>query len=116
MAITVKPRVLILGHMAPSIGGPATYLSWIIGSTLTNECDLIPFNIGRPPKLTVCNNFGYSALWNSGPRRMLIAITTTLRHIFCFSIVVAPVSPEYCSYSYGPILGILGNSHLSDGL
>jgi glycosyltransferase involved in cell wall biosynthesis len=79
-----RPRVLVLGHLPPSQGGPATYLSAVLASQLADRFELRPYNIGRPPKPKVHNNIGYSALWNAGPRRMLLAITITLRHVLLF--------------------------------
>jgi glycosyltransferase involved in cell wall biosynthesis len=79
-----SPRILVLGHLPPSQGGPATYLSAVLASQLADRFELRPYNIGRPPKPKVHNNIGYSALWNAGPRRMLRAITITLRHLLFF--------------------------------
>lgn len=93
MAGGQRPKVLILGHLPPSQGGPATYLSAVLGSRLADSFDLRTYNIGRPPKLAVDNNIGYSALWNAGVRRMVLAITITLRHIFVFPVELLRVRP-----------------------
>ena len=88
-----SPRVLVLGHLPPSVGGPATYLSAVLSSSLADRFDLRPYNIGRPPKPKVHNNFGYSALWNAGLRRMLLAVAITLRHVLCFPLELLRLRP-----------------------
>jgi glycosyltransferase involved in cell wall biosynthesis len=93
LAAEKRPRVLILGHLPPSQGGPATYLSAILSSRLTEQFELRPYNIGRPPKAGVHNNFGYSVLWNAGMRRMLLAIAITLRHLLLFPLELLRFRP-----------------------
>ncbi len=88
-----SPRVLILGHLPPSRGGPATYLPTILTSSLGDRFDLRPFSIGRPPKPGVHNNFGYSVLWNAGVRRMFVAIAITLRHLLLFPLELLRFRP-----------------------
>jgi glycosyltransferase involved in cell wall biosynthesis len=88
-----RPRVLVLGHLPPSQGGPATYLSAILASSLGDRFDFRPYTIGRPPKPAVHNNFGYSVLWNAGVRRMFLAIAITLRHLVLFPLELLRFSP-----------------------
>ena len=88
-----RPRVLVLGHLPPSQGGPATYLTTIFSSRLAERFELRPYNIGRPPKPAVHDNFGYSGLWNAGVRRMLIAVVITLRHVLLFPLELARFRP-----------------------
>lgn len=88
-----RPRVLVLGHLPPSQGGPATYLSTILNSSLGDRFDLRPYGIGRPPKPAVHDNFGYSALWNAGVRRAFLAIAVTLRHLFLFPLELLRFRP-----------------------
>jgi glycosyltransferase involved in cell wall biosynthesis len=93
MDLGKRPRVLVLGHLPPSQGGPATYLSAILASSLGDRFDLRPYTIGRPPKPTVHNNFGYSVLWNAGVRRMFLAIGITLRHLLLFPLELLRFRP-----------------------
>ena len=88
-----RPRVLVLGHLPPSQGGPATYLSAILASSLGDRFDLRPYTIGRPPKPAVHNNFGYSVLWNAGVRRMFLAIAITLQHLLLFPLQLLRFRP-----------------------
>ena len=88
-----SPRVLVLGHLPPSQGGPARYLTTILSSHLTDRFELRPYNIGRPPKRSVHNNLGYSALWNAGVRRMLLGIAITLRHLLLFPLELLKFRP-----------------------
>jgi glycosyltransferase involved in cell wall biosynthesis len=83
----------VLGHLPPSQGGPATYLTTIFSSRLAERFELRPYNIGRPPKPAVHDNFGYSGLWNAGVRRMLIAVVITLRHVLLFPLELARCRP-----------------------
>jgi glycosyltransferase involved in cell wall biosynthesis len=93
MSAETRPRVLVLGHLPPSQGGPATYLSTIFSSSLGDRFDLRPYSIGRPPKPAVHNNFGYSVLWNAGVRRMFVAIAITLRHLLLFPVELLRFRP-----------------------
>lgn len=88
-----QPKVVIAAHLPPSVGGPASLLINIFSSTLGNDFKIIPFNIGRPPKVGVRNNFGYNIIFNAGIRRGFVAIWLTLRHIFEFPILLSKEQP-----------------------
>ncbi len=80
----MKPQVLVVGHFPPAAGGITSLLQTIFSSTLTQHYDLLPFNIGRPAKANVMNNFGYRAIWNSGLGRAWLAIRLTLWRMAIF--------------------------------
>lgn len=89
-----QPKVIIAAHLPPSVGGPAALLHDILSSSLSRDFKLIPFNIGRPPKPHVHNNFGYQAVLNAGIRRTLIAIWLTLKHLAQFPLVLLWERPD----------------------
>lgn len=89
-----RPKVIIAAHLPPSVGGPAALLSDILSSSLSRDFELIPFNIGRPPKPHVRNNFGYRSILNAGIRRTLIAIWITLHHLLQFPLVLFREHPD----------------------
>ena len=88
-----RPKIIIAAHLPPSVGGPASLLINIFSSDLVKDFELIPFNIGRPPKFSVQNNFGYKALFNAGLRRVLVAIWITLYHVMKFPAVLLKERP-----------------------
>ena len=88
-----RPKILIAAHLPPSVGGPASLLINIFSSHLVKDFELIPFNIGRPPKFSVKNNFGYTTLFNAGLWRALIAIWITLLHIVEFPVLLLKKRP-----------------------
>jgi glycosyltransferase involved in cell wall biosynthesis len=65
----------------------------MLSSSLGDRFDLRPYNIGRPPKPAVHNNFGYSVLWNAGVRRMFVGIAITLRHLLLFPLELLRFRP-----------------------
>jgi len=99
-----KPKVLVAGHLPPAVGGITSQLLTILGSQINQEFMLVPFNIGRPVKRNVTNNFGYHALVNSGLRRALVAIVTTLWHIMSFPFVVLRKRPAIIHIHTSPFL------------
>src|SRR5882724_6444398 len=99
-----KPKVLVAGHLPPAAGGITSQLLTILGSQINQEFVLVPFNIGRPAKRSVTDNFGYQALVNSGLRRALVAIVTTLWHIMSFPFVVLWERPAIIHIHTSPFL------------
>jgi glycosyltransferase involved in cell wall biosynthesis len=87
-AITIKPKVLVVGHFPPAAGGITSFLLTVLSSPIKEKYELVPFNIGRPAKLNVINNTGYGALINSGLKRALVALVTTVWHMVIFPFVV----------------------------
>ena len=88
-----KPKVIVAAHLPPSVGGPAALLGDILSSSLSRDFNLIPFNIGRPPKPNIRNNFGYQAVLNAGIKRTLIAIWLTLQHLVQFPLALLRERP-----------------------
>lgn len=88
------PRVIIAAHLPPSVGGITALLVSIITSNLTRDFELVAFNIGRPPKFGVKNNFGYRAILNAGVKRAFLAIWVTLKHLFQFPLVLLKQQPD----------------------
>jgi glycosyltransferase involved in cell wall biosynthesis len=86
--MSMKPRVLIVGHFPPAAGGITSFLLTILSSAITMDYELIPFNIGRPAKRNIINNTGYRVIINSGLRRAVIAIMLTIWHMITFPIIV----------------------------
>jgi glycosyltransferase involved in cell wall biosynthesis len=87
-------KIIIAAHLPPSVGGPASLLIHLFSSHLNKEFDLIPFNIGRPPKSNVLNNFGYNAILNAGFSRSLIAVVITCKHLLQFPIFLLQHRPN----------------------
>jgi glycosyltransferase involved in cell wall biosynthesis len=89
-----RNKIMIVGILPPSRGGITSMLVNILSSKLVEEFNFIPFNIGRPAKPNVNNNFGYSSILNSGFRRAFIAIYVTLWHILKLPIVLLKERPS----------------------
>src|SRR5262245_40248829 len=102
--MATKPKVLVLGHLPPSAGGITSLLLTILGSQPTQRYELVPFNIGRPAKRKVIHNYGYHAILNSGLRRALLAVTTTLWHIVNFPVKLLIHRPEIIHIHTAPYL------------
>ena len=100
----MKQKVLIVGHFPPAAGGITSLLLTIFNSQLTEQYELLPFNIGRPAKPNVTNNAGYRVLWNAGFKRALIALWLTLWHMGSFPFVVLWQKPAMIHIHTAPFL------------
>jgi glycosyltransferase involved in cell wall biosynthesis len=84
----MTPKVLLVGHLPPAAGGITSLLLTILRSPITQKYEFITFNIARPAKKNVIDNFGYRALLNCGVKRAILAIIITVWHMLIFPAVV----------------------------
>src|SRR5262245_6917283 len=60
------PRILLVGPMPPTKGGITTFILNLMNSYLKDDFEFVPYNITRPPKRDVIDNWGYSAVLRGG--------------------------------------------------
>jgi glycosyltransferase involved in cell wall biosynthesis len=79
---------MLVGLFPPSRGGMTTFLLNLVGSYLAAGYDFVPFNISRPPKRNVIDNWGYGSVWRGGIRRIAVGLLVTAWHLVAFPFVV----------------------------
>src|SRR4029453_9985353 len=74
-----RPKVLMVGPWPPSDGGVTTFMRNVVGSSLKEKYDFIPFTTSRPPKRNVRgDNYGYAAVFRGGLKLVAEGILITL--------------------------------------
>jgi glycosyltransferase involved in cell wall biosynthesis len=79
---------MLVGLFPPSRGGMTTFLLNLVDSYLAASYDFEPFNISRPPKRNVIDNWGYGSVWRGGIRRIAVGLLVTAWHLVTFPLVV----------------------------
>jgi glycosyltransferase involved in cell wall biosynthesis len=93
LGMQTRPKVIVVGHFPPAQGGIASLLQGVFDSGIQQTYQLLPFNISRPPKKKVNDNFGYGALFNAGLFRTATALAFTLWHMFAFPYTLIRQKP-----------------------
>ena len=87
---SARPKVLMVGPWPPSRGGVTTFMHNVVSSTLKEKYDFISFSTSRPGKRNVNgDNYGYSAAFRGGLKRVVQGILITLRHLAVYPWIVA---------------------------
>ncbi len=89
-----KPRVLLVGPWKWTTGGVTTFMNNVAASQLGGEFEILRFNIARPPKRNVTNNYGYGAILKGGVGRLLLGALITLWHVAIFPFVLLAKRPD----------------------
>ena len=89
-----RPRVLLVGPWKWTTGGVTTFMNNVANSTLGGEFEILRFNIARPPKRNVTNNYGYGAMLKGGAGRLLLGALVTLWHLANFPFVLLARRPD----------------------
>jgi glycosyltransferase involved in cell wall biosynthesis len=89
-----KPRVLLVGPWKWTTGGVTTFMNNVANSSLGDEFEILRFNIARPPKRNVTNNYGYGAILKGGVGRLLLGALVTLWHLAVFPFVLLAKRPD----------------------
>lgn len=91
---TARPRVLMVGPWPPTKGGVTTFMRNVVRSPLREKYDFIPFTTSRPAKPNVKgDNYGYSAVFRGGFKRVVQGIVITLWHLVTYPWVVVMRRP-----------------------
>jgi glycosyltransferase involved in cell wall biosynthesis len=84
----MKPKILMVGFFPPADGGIVSQLLTTLSSGITQNYEVVPFNIGRPAKRSIINNSGYWVLMNSGLKRAIIALMITIWRMGIFPFIL----------------------------
>jgi len=84
-----RPGILMVGPWPPYRGGLTTFMCNVVKSSLKEKYDFIPFTTSRPYKRNVeGDNYGYSAMFRGGIKRVVKGILVTLWHLVTYPWVV----------------------------
>lgn len=83
-----KPRVMFVGPYPPAQGGIMTFMLNVEKSQLKERYEFIRFDISRPPKKNVIDNYGYQSVLQGGIRRIIYGIVLTSWNMVKFPFVV----------------------------
>src|SRR5713226_1270612 len=90
-----RPKVLMVGPWPPTQGGVTTFMRNVVGSSLKEKYDFIPFTTSRPGKRNVKgDNYGYFAVLRGGLKRVAQGILITLWHLAVYPCVLAARRPQ----------------------
>lgn len=85
-----RPKILMVGPWPPTRGGVTTFMRNVAGSRLREKYDFVPFTTSRPGKRNVKgDNYGYSAVFRGGLKRVVQGMLITLWHLLKFPCIVA---------------------------
>jgi glycosyltransferase involved in cell wall biosynthesis len=86
--------VLLVGPWKWTTGGVTTFMNNVANSHLGHEFEILRFNIARPPKRNVSDNYGYNAILKGGIGRLLLGALITLWHLAIFPFVLLVKRPD----------------------
>ncbi len=90
-----RPKVLMVGPWPPTKGGVTTFMRNVVGSSLKEKYDFIPFTTSRPGKRNVKgDNYGYFAVFRGGSKRVAQGLLITLWHLVIYPGVLAARRPQ----------------------
>src|SRR5438105_1736503 len=94
------PRVLMVGPWPPNnggvrtFGGVITFMYNVIRSPLRERYEFVPFTTSRPSKRNIeGDNYGYSAVFRGGLKRVVQGILITLWHLAIYPFIVVARRP-----------------------
>ncbi|HEY3637452.1 MAG TPA: glycosyltransferase family 4 protein [Rhizomicrobium sp.] len=85
---------MLVGPWKWTTGGVTTFMNNVANSSLAAEYEIVRFNIARPPKRNVTDNYGYGAIFKGGVGRLLAGALITLWHIAIFPLVLLVKRPD----------------------
>lgn len=85
---------MLVGPWKWSTGGVRTFMNNVDGSSLGQTHRIIRFNIARPPKKNVIDNYGYRAIWRGGAARIVAGALMTLWHLAIFPVALLVRRPD----------------------
>ncbi|HTT84156.1 MAG TPA: glycosyltransferase family 4 protein [Rhizomicrobium sp.] len=85
---------MLVGPWKWTTGGVTTFMNNVANSPLGQKYEILRFNIARPPKRNVTNNYGYGAIWKGGIARLLLGALITLWHVAIFPFVLLMKRPD----------------------
>lgn len=89
-----RPRVCLVGPMPPVKGGVTTFMLNLMASPLRLSFEFVPYDIGRPPKTGVGDNYGYRSMLRGGGRRMLRGALVTLCNLLAWPVRLRRMRPD----------------------
>jgi glycosyltransferase involved in cell wall biosynthesis len=85
---STRPNVMLVGLFPPARGGMTTFLLNLASSYLVLTYRFEPFNISRPPKENVIDNWGYASFLRGGFRRIMTGLMLTSWRLIKFPFAV----------------------------
>lgn len=89
-----KPTVVMVGPWAPPPGGVGTFMTNIVESRLQDRYGFVRYDISRPEKKKVHDNYGYRAALSGGIGRMFVGGAMTLWRVGKFPFWLLWRRPE----------------------
>src|ERR1700683_1380977 len=89
-----RPRVLLVGPWKWTTGGVTTFMNNVANSSLGGEFEIQRFNIARPPKRNVTDNYGYGTILKGGIGRLLVGVLITFLHLAIFPFMLLVKRPD----------------------
>ena len=93
MTGTRKFRVILVGPWT-GLGGVRTFMMNVATSDLALTNEMFRFNIARPAKRNVTDNYGYGAMLKGGIVRVFLGAIITLWHLAIFPFVLLVRRPD----------------------
>lgn len=88
------PTVMVVGPFSGT-GGVVTFQRNLMErSPLRKEWRFVPYNNSRPPKRNTVENLSYRALFNAGPKRVVIGALVTLKNLLLFPLALLRHRPQ----------------------
>ncbi len=85
---------MLVGPWKWTTGGVTTFMNNVANASLGSEFEILRFNIARPPKRNVTDNYGYGAILKGGVGRLLLGVLITLWHVAIFPFVLLAKRPD----------------------
>ncbi|MGH6877435.1 MAG: glycosyltransferase family 4 protein [Rhizomicrobium sp.] len=87
-------RVMLVGPWKWTTGGVTTFMNNVAASSLGDSHAFIGFNIARPPKRNVADNYSYRAILRGGAGRLVLGVLVTLWHLAVFPFLLVARRPD----------------------
>lgn len=94
MHYQMKPRVLVLGPLPPTVGGITSFIEDLLGSDLKKKYEFIAFGTGRPTVGVNRDVDGYPLMFHIGLIRLTKSAIVTISHIFKFPLILITSDPD----------------------
>jgi glycosyltransferase involved in cell wall biosynthesis len=85
---------MLVGPWKWTTGGVTTFMNNVAASPLGESHEILRFNIARPPKKNVADNYGYGAILKGGIVRLFLGVAITLWHLAKFPFVLLARRPD----------------------
>jgi glycosyltransferase involved in cell wall biosynthesis len=89
-----RPRVVLVGPWAPPPGGVGTFMTKVVESALAGRYAFLRYDISRPEKKNVYDNYGYVSMFRGGIGRLLVGGAMTIWNLARFPFFLLVRQPD----------------------